>query len=228
MHTRSLLLFAAILASGCASTQNVNGGKISSSTLPSIASHTDAENPRIFLSTLSPFAQRVTWPENQDVAYHIESGTDDGVWVEGKGYFRGSLQDVYRDLIDEKIIGPTHMTQDIVRDQFVETPSRTSFVMHVKMKYILTIEFDLSAEIMPIFEDNTQVGWIYHSQKTAGSRFIHMIDDTLVIRQIDENRFSVELQSLNRASQDKEKEARGHVETLFDTWSKASSQRTLP
>lgn len=235
-----LAFTASFLVAGCATTSNVHTGDVTSGAVPVISQPMAAQGDSVQgdetplktpqMSQIQPFADRVSWPEfNPETAtepvYEIKSGVGDNVWIEGKGYFRGSLEDVYRDLTDAMVIGPTHMTQDIVRDEFVETPDLTSYVMHVKMKYIFSIKFDLSAALQPIYSGNEQGGWLYHSKKTAGTTFIQMINDTIVIEALENGWFKVEMQSLNEATKNKEDEARGHVEALFGYWAEASSGR---
>ena len=182
------------------------------------------------IANVQPIANRIEWPEmpadpTVTSNYRIESGTEDMVWVEGKGFFKGSLQDVYNDLIDPMVIGPIHMTKDIVQDQLEQTEQRTSYVMHVKVKYILTIEFDLSATLEPLYEGETQVGWIYQNEKSAGSSLLSVISTYLVIKTLENGWFSAEFLSLNKAAQNKESESRGHLESLFSHWEEASKNR---
>ncbi len=231
----ALAFTASFFVAGCATTNHVHTGDVTSGAVPAISQpmvaqgdETPVKTPQ--MSQIQPFADRVSWPEfNPETAtepvYEIKSGVGDNVWIEGKGYFRGSLEDVYRDLTDAMVIGPTHMTQDIVRDEFVETPDLTSYVMHVKMKYIFSIKFDLSASLRPIYSGMEQSGWLYHSEKTDGTTFIQMIDDTIVIEALENGWFKVEMQSLNEATKNKEDEARGHVEALFGYWAEASGGR---
>ncbi|MBQ9817659.1 MAG: hypothetical protein IJM59_09415 [Proteobacteria bacterium] len=232
----SIISVAACILAGCATTQNAEPKTtITSAAVPATQTTTEPATtqtavPHLQISDFQPIANRVEWPaapapETTVPTSNIQSGVADNVWVEGKGFFRGTLQDVYNDLTDVMVIGPTHMTQNIERDEFVQTDALTSYVMHVKMKYILSVEFDLTAKLEPVFDGETQVGWFYQSDKTAGTRFIQMISDSIIIRQIENGWFSVEMRSLNQATQDKEKEARAHVETLFSYWQEASAAR---
>ena len=231
----SIISVAACILAGCATTQNAEPKTTAASAAVPAPQTTESTTPKTIaphlqISDIQPIADRVEWPaapaaETAVPASNIQSGIADNVWVEGKGFFRGTLQDVYNDLTDVMVIGPTHMTQNIERDEFVQTDALTSYVMHVKMKYILSVEFDLTAKLEPVFDGETQVGWFYQSDKTAGTRFIQMISDTIIIRQIENGWFSVEMRSLNQATQDKEKEARAHVETLFSYWQEASAAR---
>ena len=147
------------------------------------------------------------------------------VWVEGKGFFKGTLQEVYQDLIDPMIVGPIHMTKDIVQDDLVQTDLLTTYVMHVKVKYILTVEFDLTASLEPLYDGDKQTGWIYQNEKTSGSSLLSVISTYILIREQDNGWFSVEFLSLNKAAQNKESESRGHLEALFSYWEKASKTR---
>lgn len=173
------------------------------------------------IGAMEDIAAHVEMPailDDKPADFFIRSGKSDGVWVEGKGYFRGTLEGVYADLIDPLIIGPVHLTKDIERGALLETPSRTTYTMHVRMRYIFSIEFDLAAEIVPLYEGENQVGWYYHSEKVAGTRFISRISTRLIVRVIDGGRFEVSFQSVNEATMDKENEARGHLEGLFKYW----------
>ena len=157
----------------------------------------------------------------------IASGTDDeGVWVEGSGVFSGSLADVYDDLIDPLVIGPVHMTKNITMSDLQASETRTTYVMHVKMRYIVSVEFDLAALIEPFFDENgEQIGWTYVSEKIAGSRFLSKVSTFLIIRKTENDAFQVDFRSENVATMDKESEARRHLETLFDYWKNKSIER---
>ena len=231
-----VLIAAAAILSGCATTrsgENINPAVV----VQEVQQPTESEGEAvpadpvgIQLSQTQPFANRVEWPAKPESAeatpvYQIESGTAENVWVGGKGYFQGNLEQVYAELINEQIIGPTHLTKDITRAEFDQGELKTSYVMHVKMKYILHIEFDLSVVIEPIFENGKRVGWLYHSEKTGGTSFIKVISDTILIHELENNWFSVELLSVNEAAKDKEDEARKHAETLFEYWESVSSER---
>ncbi len=228
-----LALFAAVFFTGCATTAANQAKPVIVQTAPNDVAE-GAENnasaeplPTPQQADVQHFADRVAWPDltAEGVIYNIESGIDDGVWVEGKGFFCGTLDDVYSDLTDKKIIGPTHMTQDIERDEFVETPDKTSFVMHIKIKYGLTIKFDLSAELIPLYTQYKKSGILYHSEKSSGTTFIKVISETILIEQMENNWFSAEFISVNVATQDKLDEARQHLENLFEHWKEASKTR---
>ena len=225
---RNILILASILCcAGCATTQHtVDSGKISAGTIPEVpdVAETSAGVPQTEASFLRHVAMPAM-PQDTAPVYRIKSGKSDAVWVEGAGWFRGSLQDVYADLVDVQIMGPTHLTQDIVRDNYVQNDAGASYVMHVKMRYVLSVEFDLTVTVEPTYDGDVQTGWIYRSEKTSGTRFIQRISDTIQITVHDGGWFSVALQSLNEASQDKEDEARKHVEDLFKHWESMSAQR---
>ncbi len=237
MHFKISIIFSTLaivlMFTGCATTKTDTGSPAIS--VPQIQSESQeqdvSEPPKgIQMSSTQPFANRVEWPqvpENVDksAAFNITSGTGDDVWVEGKGYFYGSLEDVYLDLTNEQIIGPTHMTRDIERAEFTQTELKTSYVMHIKMKYVLPIKFDLTATLEPVFENGELAGYLYHSEKTAGTTFIKVISDTLLVKKLDNNMFSAEFLSVNKATQDREEEARGHAETLFSYWDEAGKKR---
>ncbi|MBO4349926.1 MAG: hypothetical protein J6A01_03145 [Proteobacteria bacterium] len=236
MHTPKLLLIPLALLTGCATTsQQVAKPTIIVET-PVQTQQTDEQGQEpsqpkgLQIANVQPIANRVEWPEMPtDPAvtsnYRIESGVEDMVWVEGKGYFKGSLQEVYDDLTNPMVIGPIHMTKDIVQDQLEKSDQLTTYVMHVKVKYILTVEFDLSATLEPLYEGDTQVGWIYQNEKSSGSSLLSVISTYLVVKALDNGWFSVEFLSLNKAAQNKESESRGHLETLFSYWEEASKTR---
>lgn len=228
----TILLIFTILMVGCASqTSEVQTAVYVP--VPTDNQGQSAETPAVSelprqLADIVPFANRIEWPQMPESvetsAFNMDSGADDHVWVEGKGYFKGTLDEIYADFIDPLVIGPIHMTKDIVRDQFVETGNKTSYVMHVKMKYIMTIEFDLSVTIEKIYDGDQYVGLMYTSQKIAGTRFIEKISDTILVKKVDDSRFSVEFSSINVATMDKEKEAREHLEVLFEYWKNRTNQ----
>lgn len=227
------LLAIFITLTGCATTQNnISPAIVVPQAQPDTQDQDISEPPKgIQMSSTQPFANRVEWPQMPDnsdapATFNITSGTGDDVWVEGKGYFHGTLEDIYQDLTNEQIIGPTHMTRDIERAEFTQTELRTSYVMHIKMKYVLPIKFDLTATLEPIFENGELAGYLYHSEKTAGTTFIKVISDTLLVKKLSNNLFSAEFLSVNIAAQDREEEARGHAETLFGYWSDTSIKRT--
>ena len=134
---------------------------------------------------------------------------------------------MYGDFVEPQIIGPVHLTKDIKLDHFVESETATTYVMHVKMRYIMSIEFDLSARVTPLMSEGRRTGWVYQSQKTSGTRFIEKISDRIVVRALEGDWFSVEFQSLNRATMDKEAEARGHLESLFGHWDARTQSRGM-
>ena len=217
---------------GCASTHTTDHGKaVAAHQVPTrveVGTPAEAGSPEA-----APFAHHVSWPKAPEwsgnaASYLMASGTDaQGVWVEGKGYFRGTLDEVYGDFVEPQIIGPVHLTKDIKLDHFVESETATTYVMHVKMRYIMSIEFDLSARVTPLMSEGRRTGWVYQSQKTAGTRFIEKISDRIVVRALEGDWFSVEFQSLNRATMDKEAEARGHLESLFGHWDARTQSRGM-
>ncbi len=179
---------------------------------------------------IEPILQHIAAATGDNPQPVIASGVgDEGVWVEGTGVFAGTLAQVYGDLADPLVIGPVHMTKNISADNFQTEQSRTTYVMHVKMRYILSIEFDLSARIEPFFDGGGhQIGWTYLSEKTAGSRFLTKVTTKLTIEAIGPNAFRVDFRSENVASMNKEAEARKHLETLFDYWKTQSQTRAKP
>lgn len=232
LHKLPLFLLPVALTVSCASTQTVQGKATAVSQVPAVipVEHTQTETQtHILFSDITHFANHVSFPApttDTDSAFEIQSGTDDdGVWVEGKAIFNGSLDDVYRDLIDPQIIGPVHLTKNIVIDNLTQTPEKTTYVMHVKMRYILQIAFDLSAQLDALYDGDDLAGWYYISEKTSGSQLLSRITTRVLVHALDENRFSVEFRSENVATMNKEKESRGHLEALFDYWTQASKTR---
>ena len=231
----SFFIFAIAFLTGCATTSKQVAKPTIFVETPVQAAQTDEAHAVEVpagkqIADVQAFANRVEWPEmpvdpEMKSAYLIKSGTEDMVWVEGKGYFKGSLQDVYKDLVDPMIIGPIHMTKDIVQDKLEQTDLATTYVMHVKVKYILTVEFDLTATLEPIFDGNTQVGWLYQNEKTSGSSLLSVISTYILVRALDNGWFSAEFLSLNKAAQNKESESRGHLEALFGYWEEAAKTR---
>lgn len=170
------------------------------------------------------FASRVSWPDfdpesAQKPVYNINSGVNDGVWVEAKGYFRIPLDKVYEDLTDVTIMGPTYLTDDIKQKNLVKNPVLTTYEMDIKMRYIMSVEFSIGVRIEAFYDaDGNLSGYLYNSNKSEGTRFIKKIDEQLVVRHIRDNWFSAEFKSLNVASMDKEEETRKHIESLFGRW----------
>lgn len=223
-----LLFFIAIFISACATTQTTTNRVQSTD---SVENATDLQKQSgsmlVYESDLQPFAERIQWPEkpvlddaDSQPSYVIDSGVDGGVWLEGKGYFRGTLEDIFKTFINSEIMGPTYMTKDVVVDEYKESDVLTTYVMHVKLRYIFTVEFDIAVTIEAIYdsEDNI-IGYRYSSSKKSGTSFITRIDENIVAKKLDDNWFSVEAKSLNEASMNKEKETRKHFETLFGYWS---------
>lgn len=232
-----LLIASACLATACATTTTpapnpavaVQPQAPQSETQTSEGTEQQPETPPgLTFNDIQPFANRVAWPDmpaDQTPIYNIESGIDDGVWVEGKGYFKGSLDDLYADLTDIKVIGPNHLTEDIVRDAFVETPNQTTYVMHIKMKYVLSIAFDLGVTLDTLYDGQNRAGYLFHNEKIDGTSFIKMISTTIVAKALPNGMFSVEMQSLNKAAQDKEDECRKFIQNLFGYWAIRSQER---
>lgn len=229
-----ILIASACLATACATTTPAPNPAVAIQ--PQAPQNEAAEStetqpetpPGLTFNDLQPFANRVAWPDmptDQTPVYNIESGIDDGVWVEGKGYFKGSLDNLYADLTDAMVVGPNHLTEDIVRDDFVETPNQTTYVMHIKMKYVMSIKFDLGATLDTLYEGQNRAGYLFHDEKIDGTSFIKMISTTIVVKALPDNMFSVEIQSLNKAAQDKEDEARKYIQTLFGYWAIKSQER---
>ena len=220
----ALLAFAAC-AAGCATTQPAQPAH----TIPVIAQDATQQTPPQPKSAASvaPILKHVSSVTSLNTPPTIASGTDDeGVWVEGSGVFSGSLADVYDDLIDPLVIGPVHMTKNITMSDLQASETRTTYVMHVKMRYIVSVEFDLAALIEPFFDENgEQIGWTYVSEKIAGSRFLSKVSTFLIIRKTENDAFQVDFRSENVATMDKESEARRHLETLFDYWKNKSIER---
>ena len=225
-----ILIIISLLLSACASTKSTESTQVqTAATVGPDSSEAQQSSGSMLVheSDLKPFADRIQWPEkpalddaNAQPSYVIESGVDEGVWLEGKGYFRGTVEDIFKTFINYEIMGPTYMTKDVVVDEYKESEVLTTYVMHVKLRYIMTVEFDVGVSIDAIYdsEDNI-IGYRYSSSKKSGTRFITRIEETIVAKKLDDNWFSVEAKSLNVATMNKEEETRKHLETLFGYWS---------
>ena len=227
-------LFLILSLGGCYTNQNTPQTAADASAKTQTSASADTQNIEnngtnpgavtLKLSDIPEFAARVTWPAfdattAQKPEYIIKSGVEDGVWVEAKGYFKRSLEDVYKDLIDVQIMGPTYMTKDIVQKELVQNPVLTTYNMDIKLKYIMTVEFSLGVRIEALYgEDDAIGGYKYNSSKLSGTSFITTIDEQIVIRSIDNGWISVEFKSLNEATMNKENETRKHIESLFERW----------
>ena len=208
---------------GCATTQSST--RVSST--PPIQQPASTSGTTDLLKRMADVQEftHVAWPTKPDLQGNrcdsvIESGiNDEGVWVEGRGYFKGSLDKVYDDFMDPNVMGPTYMTKDIVVDHVEKSPVLSTYTMHIKMRYIMSVEFDLGVSIDGLYDgEGNRVGLLYRSWKTDGTRFITRIDEAIVIRQLEDGWFSAEFQSLNVATMNKEEETRKHLESLFAHW----------
>lgn len=226
-------IFAVILISGCATSHTatpIEYPQTAPSDIPTISP--EIANQGIQRSALSPLTTLTQSPElpGEDVCATsvIESNAGDGVLVQGIAYIRSSLPELYRDMTTAEVIGPRHMTNDIVQDLFEETPLLTSFTLHVKVKYILTVEFDLEWRIEPVFEDGKHVGYVAEAHKTSGTRYISEITNHVQVLEVEPSLFKLEITSFNRATMDKEEEAKGYVTGLFDYWTNACHHSYAP
>ena len=231
-HIFIILLFCHLfIQSGCYTTQNTTqtAANVQAMTT-SQTSEEDAASVVLKDTDIPEFATRVQWPEfSTDTAsapiYTIKSGINDGVWVEGKGYFHIPLDRIYEDLTDIQVMGPTYLTKDIVQKDLVKNHGLTTYTMDSKVRYIMSVEFSIGVRIEAFYDEEGQLkGYIYQSKKSDGTRFITKIDERLVIRQIGDGWFSAESQSLNVATMNKEEETRKHIESLFDRWSRLSTE----
>ncbi len=158
----------------------------------------------------------------------VESNTDDGVMIQGKAYIRRTLPELYRDLTTAEVVGPRHITNDFVRDNFVETPLSTSYTLHVKARYILAIEFDLEWRVEPVFDSGKHVGYVAQTHKTSGTKYLTEITNHLQILETEPGLFEVEITSFNRATMNKEAESKAYVVGLFDYWAEACHHAYAP
>ena len=219
-------LFAVILISGCAKPHTATPiayPQTAPDDIPVIPR--EIADQGIQRSTLSPITTISTLPaipeENACATSVIESTAEDGVLIQGIAYLRSSLPELYRDMTTAEVIGPRHMTNDIVQDAVVETPLETSFTLHVKVKYILTVDFDLEWRIFPVFDDGKHVGYVAEAHKTSGTRYITEITNHVQVLEVEPGLFKLEITSFNRATMDKEEEAKGYVTGLFEYWTNA-------
>jgi len=218
---------AALSFFGCATTQTpvipIESLRAEPIEVPEI--DPEIANRGIQKSTLTTLTTGIDWPSMpgaEDCATNIvTSAVDDGVLVQGRAYVKRSLDDIYGDLITPLIIGPVHMTTDIELRSLEETPLKTTFVLQNTIKYIMTVDLELTWTIEPVFENGRRVGYYGTAEKTNGSWQIKQISNKLQILEIEPGLVSVEITSFNRAAMDKEEESKTYVTKLFDFWSKA-------
>ncbi len=215
---------AALSFFGCATTQAPVIPIESLRTEPIEVPEIDPEiaNSGIQKSTLTTLTTNIEWPAMPGVdecaTNIVTSAADDGVLVQGRAYVRRSLDDIYGDLITPLIIGPVHMTTDIVMKSIEETPLKTTFVLQNTIKYIMTIDLELTWTIEPVFENGRRVGYYGTAEKTDGSWQIKQISNKLQILEVEPGIVSVEITSFNRAAMNKEEESKTYVTKLFDFW----------
>ena len=165
------------------------------------------------------FNTRVPWPEfdsatAEKAVYAIESGSNsEGAWFEGKGFFRGNIEQFVRDMNDPLIMGPSNVTKALSRRNATDGDVKHRYDLHVEMDYIFTVEFDLTVDI-----DVSADGIHYESHKTNGTSMIKRIDEIIAIRKISDDWFGVAFQSRYDALVVKERETREHFEELFARW----------
>ncbi len=223
-----LALCSLFIQSGCYTNQNTT--QTAANVQTPIAPQAAENNSNVVLkdTDIQEFASRVQWPEfdlstAQAPVFTIDSGVNDGVWVEAKGYFHIPLDQIFQDLTDVQVMGPTYLTNDIVQKDLVNNQVLTTYTMDIKMRYIMSVEFSIGVRIEAFYDAQGQLkGYVYQSNKSDGTRFITRIDESLVVRQLENNWFSVEFQSLNVATMNKEEETRKHIESLFDRWNRLS------
>ena len=219
-------LFVLVLISGCSTTHApapIAYPQTAPEDVPVFSQQTAEQG--IQKSTLTPITSLSSPPARPQAGLcassAIESSADDGVMIQGKAYVRRTLPEIYRDLTTPEITGPRHMTNDFVMDAFVETPLETSYTLHVKMRYILSIEFDLEWRIEPVFDNGKHVGYVAQTHKTAGTRYITEITNRIHAIETEPGLFEIEMTSFNRASMNKEEEAKAYVVGLFDYWAQS-------
>lgn len=173
------------------------------------------------------FDSHVDWPEfdiskNTKPVYHIKSGTDkNGAWFEGRGFFRFDLDRIVEDMSNPMKMGPSNVTPNLTRKEYIQTPNRIDYQMHVAMDYIMTVEFDLTVRMDIVRDTNHSISDIvYDSHKTSGTSLIKRIDEYYIVHALDNGWFSVKFQSLTDAMVTKEDETRAHFEQLFAEWEK--------
>ena len=216
---------AAVLSAGCATTSPVVVPVESLRTEPVVVPATTSETAEagIQKSSLSSFTTLVQWPdrppENDCASFVVKNEVNDGVLIEGRAYVRRTLDDIYGDIITPDIIGPVHMTREITRDAFEETPLKTTFVLHSRIKYIITLDLDLTWTIEPVFENGKRVGYYATAEKTGGTGQIKQISNKLQILEIEPGLVSAEISSFNKAIMNKTEESKAYVTMLFDVWS---------
>lgn len=180
--------------------------------------HTDSTQDNAQTQTQS-IATQCEWPQlladgNFPEVLSVISGSDDGVWVEAKGYILKPIQEVIARFKMVDIVAPSHMTKNYALENFTESPSGISFDIRVLVKFILNVEFVLSWSITP-FNDGDGVAYDIKAYKSSGTSYIQEITHHFILRALKENVTSIELRSTTKAAMDKEKEARQYVDELF-------------
>ena len=170
------------------------------------------------------FDSHVDWPafDHTKSVYVIKSGTgDDGAWFEGRGYFKFDLNRVIEDMSNPMKMGPSNVTPNLSRKDYIQTTDRVDYLLHVAMDYIMTVEFDLTVHLDIVRDSNQKISDIvYDSHKTSGTSLIKRIDEYYIVHALDNGWFSIEFQSLTDAMVTKEDETRAHFEQLFAEWEK--------
>ena len=222
-----LILF---LACACDSKDNQvdpHPNEISSAPIAQEKDNIESEQPKVesLPSHKNIFDSRVDWPEfdilkNTKPIYNIKSGTDkSGAWFEGKGYFYFDLEKLIADMSDPMKMGPSNVTQNLTRNEYIQTPAHVDYKMHVALDYIMTVEFDLSVHIDITRDANGKISdMVYDSHKVSGTSLIKRIDEYYIVHVLDHGWFQIEFQSLTDAMVTKEEETRAHFEQLFSLW----------
>ncbi|MBO4351216.1 MAG: hypothetical protein J6A01_09770 [Proteobacteria bacterium] len=220
-----ILLFAC----ACDSKTKIDSQSVELSTVPAAQEEDSVKENKAIIeqlpSHINIFDSRVEWPKfdiSKDTKpiYIIKSGTDKtGAWFEGKGYFHFDLEKLIADMSDPMKMGPSNVTQDLTRNEYIQKPESVDYKMHVALDYIMTVAFDLSVHI-DVFRDNQGKisDIVYDSHKVSGTSLIKRIDEYYIVHALDNGWFQIEFQSLTDAMVTKEDETRAHFELLFAEW----------
>lgn len=220
-----------LLACACHSKNQTDSQSVELSTAPDVQVEDNIENT-VVLNEQQPshtniFDSRIEWPEF-DISkaskpiYTIKSGTDKtGAWFEGKGYFRFDLEKLIADMTDPMKMGPSNVTQDLTRNEYIQKPESIDYKMHVAMDYIMTVDFDLAVHIDVTRNASGIISdVVYDSHKISGTSLIKRIDEYYIVHALENGWFQIEFQSLTDAMVTKENETRMHFEQLFAEWEK--------
>ena len=191
--------------------------------------NTDDENGIYFQSNMHEsafFESKVEWPKvnlytAKDAVYRMDSGSDlQSAWFEGKGYFRGKPDDIFMDLLDPMVMGPSNVTQSIEKKNASELDKSIRYQMHIEMTEVITIGFDISVSINYELNQRGEKSVIVYKSELmpGGSSVMKSMHEMIYIEALNDNWYRVFYQSEYSAFVVKEKETHAHFVQLFDRW----------